>query len=134
MVKQNLDIGGSMDFWKNFNIFKFYCSKLRQPFSYNQDCDLLQFVIVCALLKHRTFFYHVPYFINLCARVTLADFILDKIISRTLVERIIHVVWCEVAGRLFIHRLNQPYSPIQMLIYMYKALRSWLYHRPKIKM
>ena len=141
MVKQNLDIEGSMDFWKNLNIIKFYCYKqmedhgheLRQPFFYIQDCDLLQFAMVYALLKHRTFFHHVPYFINFCTRVMLVDFILDKIIPRILVERIIHVVWCEVAGGLFFHRFNQLYSPIQKLDYMCESLRSY-FHRPKIKM
>ena len=134
MVKQNLDIEGSIDFCvNNLNIITFYCymykqmedhgHELRQPFQYTQDCDLLQFVIVHALLKHRTFFHQVPYFLNFCARVTLVDFISDKIIPRMLVEGIIHVVWCEVAGGLFIHGFNQPYFPIQKSNYMYESSR-----------
>ena len=107
-----------------------HSQKLRQPYSNIQDCELLQFVIVFVLLKHQTFFYQVPYFINFYARVMLVDFISIKSSHGYLFERIIHVVWCEVSTEDFVHRLNQPDSPKLNL----DTLRIWHFHRPRIKL
>ena len=94
------------------NLIEDLSQKLRKSFSNTQDCELLKFMKVFALLKYRTFLCQVPYFLVFYARVMQVDSIMLESSHGTLVKGSFHTVWYDVSTEDFVHRL-QTCSPIK---------------------